>query len=80
MPSVFVLFIFGLGAAMQVDLSLVETTWILCGGVIMLTVSYLAFKLKLVPIQNQIYAFSSDQGKNSKDEYLALPKNGRFGL
>ena len=46
MPSVFVLFIFGLGAAMQGDLSLVETTWILW-GIIMLIVSALAFIKKI---------------------------------
>ncbi len=73
MPSVFVLFIFGLGAAMQGDLSLVETTWILW-GIIMLIVSALAFMLKLVPIQKQIYALSSDQEKFSQDEYLVLSK------
>ncbi|MHB8578471.1 MAG: DUF2269 family protein [Ignavibacteriaceae bacterium] len=74
MPSVFVLFIFGLGAAMQGDLSLVGTTWILW-GIIMLIVSALAFMLKLVPIQKQIYAFACNQEKFSLDEYLILSKS-----
>ena len=74
MPSVFVLFVFGLGAAMQGDLSLVETTWILW-GIIMLIVSSLSFMLKLVPIQKQIYILSSNQEKFSQNEFLILSKS-----
>ncbi len=73
MPSVAVLFIFGMGAAMQGNLSLVETPWILW-GIIMLIISAFAFMSKVVPIQKQILALASDEQRFSWDEYLKLSR------
>jgi len=73
MPSVTILFIFGMGAAMQGNLSLVETPWILW-GIIMLIISAFVFMSKVVPIQKQIFALASDEQKFSWDEYLILSK------
>ena len=73
MPSVVILFVFGMGAAMQGGYSLIETPWIF-GGIIMLAISAFAFMSKLVPIQKQILTLVKDEKKYTQDEYLRLSR------
>ena len=73
MPSVTILFVFGMGAAMQGGYSLVETPWIFW-GIIMLAISAFAFMSKLVPIQKQILTLVKDEKKYTQDEYLRLSR------
>ncbi len=73
MPSVTALIIFGLGAAMQNNYSLVETTWILW-GIIMIIISAFAFMAKVVPLQKKILALASNEQKFNWDEYAILSK------
>ena len=73
MPSVTILFIFGMGAAMQGNLSLVETPWILW-SIVMLIISAFIFMSKLVPLQKQILALANDEEKFSWDVYLTLSR------
>jgi len=73
MPSVTILFIFGMGAAMQGNLSLVETPWILW-SIVMLIISAFIFMSKLVPLQKQILALANDEEKFSWDVYLSLSR------
>lgn len=73
MPSVTALIIFGLGAAMQNNYSLVETTWILW-GIIMIIISAFAFMAKVVPLQKKILALASNEQKFNWDEYATLSK------
>ena len=73
MPSVTLLILFGLGTAMQGDLSLVETPWILW-SIIMIIISAFAFMSKVSPLQKQIYALASSEEKFTWDEYLVLSR------
>ena len=73
MPSVTALFIFGIGAAMQGDISLVETPWILW-SIIMLIISAFVFMAKVVPLQKQIFELASNEEKFSWDVYLSLSR------
>lgn len=70
-PSVALLFLFGAGAAMQGDLSLVETPWIFW-SIVMFIISGIVFMYKLVPLQKQIHALANDPDKFSSEEYLKL--------
>ncbi len=79
MPSVTLLIIFGLGTAMQGNLSLIETTWILW-GIIMIIISAFAFMSKVVPIQKKILVLANNEEKFSWDEYSKLSKDwNRWG-
>jgi uncharacterized membrane protein len=73
MPSVTALFIFGMGAAMQGNLSLVETPWILW-GIIMLIISAAVFMIKIVPLQKEILKLANSEEKFSWDVYLSLSR------
>ncbi|MGD1006586.1 MAG: DUF2269 family protein [Ignavibacteriaceae bacterium] len=73
MPSVTALFIFGVGAAMQGNLSLVETPWILW-SIVMLIISAFVFMTKVVPLQKQIFELASSEEKFSWDLYLSLSR------
>jgi len=73
MPSVTLLIIFGIGTAMQGNLSLVETPWILW-SIFMIIISAFVFMSKLVPLQKQIYAFAGNEEKFTWDEYLILSR------
>ena len=71
MPSVTALFIFGVGTAMQGNLSLVETSWIMW-SIIMLIISAFVFMAKVVPLQKQILELAKNEEKFSWDSYLPL--------
>lgn len=73
MPALTFLVIFGLGTAMQGNYSLVETPWILW-SIIMLIISAYAFMAKLVPVQKEIYALTSNEEKYTWEEYRKLSK------
>lgn len=73
MPSVTLLIIFGLGTAMQGNLSLVETTWILW-SIVMIIISAFAFMSMLVPLQKQIYSFANNEEIFTWDKYLELSR------
>lgn len=73
MPSVTLLILFGLGTAMQGNLSLVETTWILW-SIVMIIISAFAFMSKVSPLQKQIYALVNNEEKFTWDEYLVLSR------
>ncbi|MHB1688508.1 MAG: DUF2269 family protein [Ignavibacteriaceae bacterium] len=77
MPSVAILFIFGIGAAMQSDLSLIETSWILW-GIILLIISAYAIMAKVIPIQKKIYSLALNEEKFNFYEYLSLSKKWNF--
>ena len=74
MPSVTALFIFGVGTAMQGNLSLIETSWIFW-SIILLVISSYAFMAKVVPAQKKILALASSEEKFAWDEYNKLSKN-----
>ncbi|MCL5029071.1 MAG: DUF2269 domain-containing protein [Bacteroidetes bacterium] len=74
MPSVTLLIIFGLGTAMQGNLSLVETPWILW-GMIMVIISAIAFMSKVVPLQKKIVSLASNEQKFKWEDYEALSKS-----
>ena len=71
MPSVTALFIFGMGTAMQGNLSLIETSWIFW-SIILLIISAYAFMGKLVPVQKQILALANNEEKFGWEEYKKL--------
>ena len=71
MPSVTALFIFGVGTAMQGNMSLVETSWIMW-SIIMLIISAFVFMAKVVPLQKQIIKLANSEEKFSWDLYLSL--------
>lgn len=71
MPSVTALFIFGVGAAMQGNFSLIETPWIFW-SILLLIISLYAFKGKVAPIQKQILALAGNEDKFGWDEYEKL--------
>ncbi len=73
MPAVTFLIIFGLGAAMQGNYSLVETPWILW-SIIMIIISAYAFMAHVTPIQKKIYALTSSEEKYNWEEYRKLSK------
>ena len=73
MPSVTALFIFGVGAAMQGNFSLIETSWIFW-SIILLIISSYAFMGKVVPVQKQILALAGSEDKFGWDEYNKLSK------
>ncbi len=73
MPSVTALFIFGVGTAMQGNLSLIETSWIFW-SIILLIISTYAFMAKVVPIQKQILALAASEEKFGWDKYNKLSK------
>lgn len=73
MPALTFLVIFGLGTAMQGNYSLVETPWILW-SIIMLIISAYAFMAKLVPVQKEIYALTSNEEKYTWEKYRKLSK------
>jgi len=77
MPSVTALFIFGVGTAMQGNLSLVETSWIMW-SIIMLIISALVFMAKVVPLQKQILELAKDEEMFSWDSYRSL--SGKWNL
>ena len=73
MPSVTALFIFGVGTAMQGNISLIETPWILW-SIILLIISSYAFMAKIVPLQKKIIALANNADKFGWDEYTVLSK------
>ncbi len=77
MPSVIILIIFGIGAAMQGNFSLVETPWIF-GGIILIIISTFAFMSKVVPIQKKIIALTSNEQKYKWEDYQTLSKAWNF--
>ena len=74
MPSVTILIIFGLGTAMQGNLSLVETPWILW-GIIMIIISAFAFMSKIIPLQKKIVSLASSEQKFRWEDYEALSRS-----
>ncbi len=74
MPSVTALIIFGVGTAMQGDLSLIETSWIFW-SIIAILISTYAFMAKVVPIQKKILALANSEEKFTFEEYEKLSKN-----
>ncbi len=73
MPSVTFLIIFGMGAAMTRNYSLIETSWIFW-SIILIIISAYAFMTKVVPIQKKILALANNEDKFSFDEYGKLSK------
>ena len=73
MPSVTFLIIFGMGAAMTHNYSLIETSWIFW-SIILIIISAYAFMAKVVPIQKKILALANNEDKFSFDEYNKLSK------
>jgi uncharacterized membrane protein len=73
MPSVAVLFVFGVGAAMQGNFSLIETPWILW-SIVMLIISAFVFMVKVVPLQKQVFELAGSEDKFSWNVYLSLSK------
>jgi uncharacterized membrane protein len=77
MPSVTALFIFGVGTAMQGNMSLVETSWIMW-SIIMIIISAFVFMAKVVPLQKQILELAINEEKFSWDTYQSL--SGKWNL
>ena len=77
MPSVTLLILFGLGTAMQGNLSLVETSWILWPEILIIISAY-AFMAKVSPVQKKIAKLASDTENFKWDEYKKLSKQWNF--
>ncbi len=77
MPSVTALIIFGLGTAMQGNISLIETSWIFW-SIIMIIISAYAFMAKVAPLQKEIYSLANNPEKFSWENYLRLSKKWNF--
>ena len=73
MPSVIALFIFGMGTAMQGNLSLIGTPWIFW-SIVLLAISAYAFMTKVVPMQKKILALAGNEEKFGWDKYNKLSK------
>ena len=73
MPAVTMLLIFGLGTAMQGNLSLIETPWILW-SIILIIISAYSFMAHVAPVQKKIFALANDPEKFTWDEYEKLSK------
>ncbi len=76
-PSVTAIFIFGVGTAMQGNLSLIETGWIFW-SIILLIISAYTFMTKVVPLQKKIFALASNEEKFKWDVYTGLSKKWNF--
>ena len=73
MPSVTLLIIFGMGAAMTRQISLIETPWIFW-SIILIIISAYSFMAQVVPVQKKIIKLADNEDNFSFDEYEKLSK------